>query len=189
LCWGDNDYGELGDGTTTQRNAPVAVGGLPSVIALAAGGYDTCALTSVGGLWCWGADFSGQLGDGTVTENRTTPVAVSGVASVTAIAPGAEHTCAVTVGGAVLCWGENDHGQLGDGLSWSRSTPGPVSGLASGVTAIGAGGVHLRAHQRRRRLVLGRQPERGTGGRHDYAAHIACGCQRPGERGERDCGG
>jgi alpha-tubulin suppressor-like RCC1 family protein len=76
-CWGGNMQGQVGDGTTTSRSAPVMVVGPEDVIEVAAGGRHTCARRASGSVVCWGANTSGQLGDGT-TSNRTAPVAVSG---------------------------------------------------------------------------------------------------------------
>jgi alpha-tubulin suppressor-like RCC1 family protein len=145
-CWGYNEYGQLGDGTTTDRHTPVNVRRLAiGVSAIAAGGYHTCALTAVGGVKCWGWNSFGQLGDGTTTD-RHTPVNVSGLAiGVSAIAAGDFHTCALIAGGGIKCWGYNVDGQLGDGTTTNRHTPVNVSGLASGVSAITAGGWHTCA--------------------------------------------
>jgi alpha-tubulin suppressor-like RCC1 family protein len=136
-CWGLNNSGQLGDGTTTDRYIPVAVSGLSSgVVAIVAAGGHTCAIVTGGGVKCWGANSSGQLGDGTKTD-RLTPVAVSGLSSgVIAVSGSNVHSCAVTSGGAVKCWGLNNVGQLGDGTTIDHLTPAPVSGLTTGVTAI-----------------------------------------------------
>ena len=147
-CWGGNQFGQLGDGTTVPpfRATPAPVSGLDSgVVAVTASYYHTCALTSGGAVLCWGANFNGRLGDGT-TADRLTPVAVSGLSSgVVALSGGAHHTCAVTSVGAVLCWGANFDGQLGDGTTTDRLTPVAVSGLASGVVAVSAGLYHTCA--------------------------------------------
>jgi alpha-tubulin suppressor-like RCC1 family protein len=123
-CWGDNFYGQLGDGTTTRPEAPVAVSGLANgVIALEAGRDHNCATTAGGRLVCWGRNGDGQVGDGTTTD-RTTPVAVVGLASdVTAVSAGGWLSCALTSEGGVRCWGLNRFGELGDGTTTRRLTP------------------------------------------------------------------
>ena len=147
-CWGQNGYGQLGDGTLIQRSVPAEVVGLSLMSGgqvIAAGERHTCALTTGGGVKCWGYNEYGQLGDGT-THGSSVPVEVSGLASsVQAIAAGAAHTCALTTGGGVKCWGYNGHGQLGDGTTHSSSVPVDVSGLSSGVQAIATGRYHTCA--------------------------------------------
>uniref|UniRef100_A8LWT2 Regulator of chromosome condensation, RCC1 n=1 Tax=Salinispora arenicola (strain CNS-205) TaxID=391037 RepID=A8LWT2_SALAI len=149
LAWGFNTWGQLGDGTTTNRNTPVAVD-LPTgttITAIAAGKSHSLAVTSAGTMLAWGLNSAGQLGDGTTT-NRNTPVAVdlpTGT-TITAIAAGNGHSLALTSAGTMLAWGENTWGQLGDGTTTNRNTPVTVD-LPTGttITALAGGGGHSLA--------------------------------------------
>ena len=145
-CWGWNEYGRLGDGTSTTRLRPVAVVGQGSgVRAVAMGWRHTCALTGEGAAECWGWNESGQLGDGTTTwHSIPTPVAGLG-RGVRMITAGYRHTCALTDGGGVECWGGNDYGQLGVETSVESRQPTAVPGLESGVESISAGSLHTCA--------------------------------------------
>ena len=139
-AWGYNDFGQLGDGTTTKRLVPVQVAGLSGVVAVAAGKYHSLALKSDGTVWAWGRNYYGQLGDGTTAE-RHAPVQVSGLSGVLALAAGESHSLAVRSDGTVRAWGNNEDGQLGDGtwgLGIYRPVPVQVSGL-SGVAAVASG--------------------------------------------------
>jgi alpha-tubulin suppressor-like RCC1 family protein len=124
-CWGLNDNGQLGDGTTTERSSPVLVSGGP-FSSVAAGSSHTCALTSGGAAYCWGANDKGQLGDGTTTM-RTSPVPVSGGLKFVSLSAGGGHTCGITVFGT-YCWGANGNGQLGNGATADSALPVKVSG-------------------------------------------------------------
>jgi len=142
-CWGRNDFGQLGNGTTDDSSIPVDVIGLTEgVTALAAGQGITCAVTTVGGAKCWGYNSWGQLGDGTTTHSSL-PVEVSGLSSgVSALTAGIWHTCALTTSGGVKCWGYNAWGELGDGTLNNSSIPVDVVGLSEDVTALTGGGIH-----------------------------------------------
>jgi alpha-tubulin suppressor-like RCC1 family protein len=140
-CWGENNFGQLGDGTNTRRLTPVDVIGLPAAaVSVAAGWYHTCAVLTGGALHCWGRNDSGELGDGTTTL-RFVPAVVSGLESgVVEVTAGPSFTCAITSTAGAKCWGVNQRGQLGDGTTTDRRTPVDVTSLTSGVAHITAGG-------------------------------------------------
>jgi len=150
LCWGFNRYGQVGIGTTADKQmlpAPVkgpdGKGVLDGVSAVAAGGYHTLALGSGGAVWAWGCNMDGRLGDGTRTD-RHTPVRVKGLAAVVAVAVGVKHSLALRADGTVWAWGDNLYGELGDGTVTDRLLPVKVAGLAD-VEAIAAGWHHSMA--------------------------------------------
>lgn len=129
-CWGGNQLGELGDGTTTSSGIPVAVAGGLRFTSVSAGGYHTCGVTETGAAFCWGGAILGQ---------PTTPVEVAGGLRFTTVSTGVAHTCGVTSTGAAYCWGDNGYGQLGDGTTMNSETPVAVAGGLS-FTAVSAGG-------------------------------------------------
>ena len=150
-CWGDDDFGQIGNGATTgNQTSPVPVEGLSSGVAqVSAGNYHTCALTTLGAVKCWGYDGSGQIGNGaTITTTQTSPVPVDGLSSgVAQVSAGGNHTCALTTQGAVKCWGANYDGQIGDGgANVDQTSPLPVPGLGNGTaTQVSAGSGHTCA--------------------------------------------
>jgi alpha-tubulin suppressor-like RCC1 family protein len=143
LAWGDNAHGQLGDGTTTNRDIPVRVR-LPRsarVKALAAGDDHSLASTSGGRLYSWGRNGYGQLGDGSTAESDR-PVRLSFPAHghVTSLFAGCDHSLALFSSGTLLAWGQDQFGQLGDDGDTNQDTPVKVL-LPAGakVRAVGAG--------------------------------------------------
>lgn len=138
VAWGQNQCGELGNGTRDDSNRPVEVTGFVDAVMVSGGAWSSLALDSDRTVWAWGLNCYGQLGDGTYTD-RTSPVQASGITDVTAVSAGALHGMALKGDGTVWTWGSNNRGQLGDGTNTNRETPTQVPGLAD-VTAVSAGG-------------------------------------------------
>ena len=132
-CWGLNDVGELGNGSTVNSSAPVPTG-LSGVASLSAGADHTCAVMQNGGsVYCWGGNYNGQLGTGN-TANSTVPMAVPGLSQVVSIGAGGYRTCAVLQSGQVECWGDGSSNGLGDGTNTSSSIPVQVLGITDAVS-------------------------------------------------------
>jgi alpha-tubulin suppressor-like RCC1 family protein len=139
-AWGLNNYGQLGDGTTTTRYTPAEVSGLTNITAIAVGNYHCLALKNDGTIWAWGWNVYGQLGDGTTT-NRTTPVQVStstGLTVATAIGAGQYHSLAVKNDGTAWAWGYNGMGQLGNGTTTTSYTPTQMTTNNGNVLSVAA---------------------------------------------------
>lgn len=125
-CWGHNPEGEVGNGNTvTPVTAPVAVALSSAARDLAVGFQHSCAILTDDTVQCWGRNDFGEVGNGTTTV-QPAPVAVSGLSGVFRISAGEFTTCAIVGTAAstdVRCWGQNDHGQLGDGTTTNSAVP------------------------------------------------------------------
>ena len=135
-CWGDNENGQLGNGTRNNSNIPVAVQGLTDkVVQIAAGGMFTCALTEKGRLFCWGNSLKGVIGEAT-TDSFSTPVLVDGLEEdIDLIVAGDYHLCARSISREIFCWGA-----LSSEEEFSARTPFIVKELTGAVVQMAAGG-------------------------------------------------
>ncbi len=142
-CWGENRFGEIGDGTTALRNVPAKVNGSGAgalqFVSLGAGSYFTCATTTALAVWCWGEGSSGRLGSS--AQQSAVPVQVAGTGSGSLqfqrVSAGLAHSCAVTAApnaGKVYCWGLNLFGGLGNGGQGESNAPVLVSATESFIS-------------------------------------------------------
>lgn len=148
-CWGRNNKGQLGNGSTNNSPAPLPVSNINNAVAVGNGNEFACALLADGTVDCWGYGATGVLGTGSTTTGATgslTPVAVPGVSSATALAVGGGVVCVLLEAGTVQCWGDDVYGEIGAGGPESAvpSLPVVVPNL-TGVKAIAAGNVFVCA--------------------------------------------
>ncbi|HEV2759217.1 MAG TPA: hypothetical protein VGV86_06570 [Acidimicrobiales bacterium] len=141
---GWNAFGQLGDGTTTERDAPVKIPGLPRITCVAAGALHSLAVDTEGGVWAWGWNAVGQLGDGTTTD-RHRPVRVANVSRAYQVSAGLLHSFAVDSARTGWAWGWNGFGQLGDGTTTDRHAPVSLAATAGPLRQLAAGGYHSLA--------------------------------------------
>ncbi|MCX6879949.1 MAG: hypothetical protein NTW21_40035 [Verrucomicrobia bacterium] len=139
-AWGNNDYGQLGDGTGAEKDSPVQVGTATTWVAVAAGSNHTVALKADGTLWAWGDNSDCQLGDGT-TVDKFSPVQVGTDNHWVTISAGDNHTVALKSDGSLWAWGFNSSGQLGDASTMDKNAPVQV-GTANNWVAANAGATH-----------------------------------------------
>lgn len=126
-CWGDNTWGQLGDGSTTSSLTPVLVVSSERFARVTVGWFHTCGVTTTNVVYCWGYNGDAQLGDGSGVASSS-PVLVAGNLSFQSVRAGAYHTCGVTTDNLAYCWGYNGYGQVGDGTFGSAATPLAVVG-------------------------------------------------------------
>ncbi len=142
--WGLNNFGQVGDGTTTNAASPVPIE-QPLWSQVSAGRAHTCGLGNVGSLWCWGDDNFEQQGNGTgATGNVYTPTAVDTATNWNSVATGWGHTCATKSNGELWCWGNNTYAQVGLSGTETRAVPERVEPLETWRT-VSAGVYHTCA--------------------------------------------
>ena len=135
--WGYNNYGQLGNGSTTNSYTPVKI--MENVAAVSLGDYHSAAITKDGSLYMWGENSDGQLGNGSTT-NRSTPVKI--MENVATVSLGAWHSAAITKDGSLYMWGYNNYGQLGNGSTTNSYTPVKIM---ENVAAVSLGDYHSAA--------------------------------------------
>ena len=144
-CWGQNEDGEIGDGTTRDANSRHLVMDVSDPAAVGLGELTSCICDRSGQAWCWGRNVEGELGLGSASLNSQVPIKVPGVTDCVQIAGGGNHTCVIHNGGAVSCWGSNASGQVGQpasaNASCAESKGSPVPCITSPVLVPGLSGV------------------------------------------------
>lgn len=164
-CWGANESGQLGDGTTQDRSTGVPIRTDLRFSVITAGTSHTCGLAGGGVPVCWGRNLSGQLGDGTRNDTALPRMVGGGMEFVDLVA-GWSHTCGLTSNGNTFCWGQNQAGQVGDGSRLDQLEPKLARGS---VETLVAGSSHTCGISQGQVLCWGgnSQGQLGTGDTND----------------------
>jgi len=146
-AWGNNQYGQLGNGTTIPHNSPMQIGSATNWRSVSAGPRHTMAIREDGTLWGWGHNQHRQLGDNTTQPQRNSPVQIGSATNWKYVSAGHSHTMAITTDGWLLGWGNNQYGQLGIGwTSAPRPTPERVAvGMTQNWLSVSAGNNYTTA--------------------------------------------
>ncbi|MBF0450306.1 MAG: cadherin domain-containing protein, partial [Candidatus Magnetomorum sp.] len=129
-AWGYNEYGQLGNGATTNQKYPIKLTSITNVSSIVGGKYHTLALKIDGTVWAWGDNEYGQLGDGTNID-KSIPVQISGLSNIIKISATSKNSMALKSDGTVWTWGDNEYGSLGDGTTNDSNIPVQVSSLTN----------------------------------------------------------
>jgi len=156
-CWGENELGELGDGTSTGpatcegwgagtypcRPTPGPVAGIVSATGVVAGGNFACGLLADDTVTCWGDNSAGELGDATfdpaTNYQSSTPLPVTGITGAKQISAGGVNACALVTTGSIYCWGDSENGNLGGGTTTTTSVNNSNCAGQCSVTPIRVG--------------------------------------------------
>ena len=130
-CWGANELGQLGSGAGNNlpNPSPILVANLDDAVNVVSGQNHTCAARRSGKVACWGSGANGDLGAATDAGFRPSFVEVVGVENAASAAAGGAHSCATTTDNGIVCWGANDVGQLGNGMTTDSPSPVAVTGI------------------------------------------------------------
>jgi alpha-tubulin suppressor-like RCC1 family protein len=162
LCWGRNNNGQLGhrDVGEVPIPEPGIVPGLDDAVEIIAGGNHTCARRQDGPIVCWGYNYLGALGNGSTRPTRSTSLqTVAEIEDAVQLSAGQHFTCALRATGTVACWGDNNHGQLGDGTTGGSECEGRSCRTSPRAVEVVHDAVLVSAGH-----TLARPPKRGSSG-------------------------